>query len=422
VLQVSYPDLCQITANWLPHAESKVGIHCNLPSTPNMFDPAIHTSTDIPNMEGLVFPFVNELALPDAATVPTVVANYFMGFLSNDSRSAAENFQKILRDWGVIMATPMGHILSHLYWVMGFAFRTQTTVRIIIQPAYGGCVLLGAGYRLIIGDRTLSAKPYSDLLTGFDSASPHRSALVNIFAQLPYTDPGERDIAMRSTQSMQGLKAILMFRPLSADQRSLVMTQARKLRFLQDPLPSIPNAANISAALTLISTNGPISGLHLPSSQLFCENRTELIWSQFGNAQAPSFQVEGGKVQDFAKRMIHKQKKDQNNSASELVTMPTRRLGIIMVPLARATRDIQQTLTSTTISNPFASAMMGRVSSKSTIKTFEGNAFDDIIVALRKAANVMEPTVEEGSSKRPREDDDDEGESARAKRVQGFEL
>jgi len=370
-------------------------------------------------MEGLIFPFVHELALPDPSSVASVVHGYFMGFLSTDQRTASDNFQKILRDWGVIMTTPMGHILSHLYWVMGLSFKTQTTVRLIVQPAYGGCVLLGAGYRLAIGDRYISPRPYSELVAGFDKASPHRNALTTIFALIPYTSANDRGAAMTTCVSMQNLKFVLAHRPLSNDQRSTVTEAASRLRFINDPMPTTPNSTNISVALTLISSNAPITHLHLPSKLLFSEDRMELIWGQFG-ANAPSFQVQGGKSQDFSRRMIHKQRKDQNNAASELVSMTTRRLGIIMVPLEQAVRELQMTLRETTISNPFASAIMGRVSSKSTIKTFEGNSFDDLIVSLRKAANVTEPMTEEGPSKRPRDNDDEEDESVRAKRVQGF--
>lgn len=409
----------QVTANFIPYRENKIGIYCNQLVTPTQFDPSLSVSTAIPNMDGLIFPYVQELALPDPSAVASTVHTYFMGFLSTDQRAASDNFQKILRDWGVIMATPTGHILSHLYWTMGLAFRTQSTIRLIIQPSYGGCVLLGAGYRLAIGDRYISPRPYSELVAGFDKASPHRNALTNIFALIPYTSVNDRDAAMTLCNSMQNLKFVLSHRPLSNDQRSAVLENARRLRFQNDPMPAIPNSTNISAALILIASNSKIDHLHLPSPMLFSDDRAELIWSQFG-MQAPSFQIQGGKAQDFSRRMVHKQRKDQNNVASELVSMTTRRLGIIMVPLAQAVRDLQTTLRTTTIANPFASAIMSRVSSKSTIKTFEGNSFDDIIVSLRKAANVSEPMNEEGTSKRPRDDDNDENENERAKRVQGF--
>jgi hypothetical protein len=342
-----------------------------------------------------------------------------MGFLSIDMETAGLNFQKVLRDWGVIANTPIGHILSHLYWCIGLCFRTQSTLRIIYQQAYNGCVMLGGGYKLLIGDRLITPRPPGTLRADFIKASPHTMALTEIIATLPFASGNDRDLTMASIVSMQNLKHTLEARPLTEDQRDVILAKARLLRFTQDPQPSLPNATNISNALLLIASTEGITGLHLPSRSLFVTDRTELIWSQFGPL-APSLRVPGGKSQDISSVLRHKQREDQLNASSKLVTIPTRRLGVIMKPLAEAVRDLKETLKDKTIHNPFASAIMSRVSSKSVIKTFEGNSFDTIISSLRKAGQVLDPLTTAGSSKRIRDEDDDDEDNDRAKRMQGF--
>lgn len=408
----------------MPIKENNVSIHCNLPTSPNDFDYVIATPDSLSGaLEGVIVPFVPELALPDAQTIPSVVRRYFMGFLSNEAEGARKNFQKVLSDWGILFNTPNGSILSHLYWCIDFTFSTQTTMRLAIQSAYCGTVIYGAGYTAQIGDRPLEGNSPRNLRNAYALVSPHSAAMTNIFAQMSFANDNDRLAGQAMCTNMQGLKDFLSTRQLSEDQRQAILQQTKFLSFNTDPTPSLPNAHNISAAFRLINDpNGSIVKLHLPYSKIFETDRVALIWCQFGST-APSFKVPGGKTQDVTRKLKHRTRKNQNDASSPLETVNTGKMGMIVVPLDKAISDLRELLREKVIHNPFASQIMARISSKSMIKTIEGTSFQDVMSAMRVALEVGEPMDEDTSStskKRRHEENGDDDEET--KRMRGFEF
>jgi hypothetical protein len=94
----------------------------------------------------------------------------------------------------------------------------------------------------------------------------------------------------------------------------------------------------------------------------------------------------------------------------------------VVIPLEKAISDLHMLFESKCILNPFANQMMGRISARSMVKTIEGNAFQDVISAMRGALQIAEPMDEDNiasTSKRQRENDDDD---EQRKRMRAFEL
>lgn len=107
---------------------------------------------DIPNMHGIVFPFVFPLANWDKDMVPRVMEHHFLRCFGHDDSAISRNFSSFVESWkNEVFNTYPGISLSHMAKVIEIAMPAQARPFPLFEGTqYRGCYLIGANYSVAI--------------------------------------------------------------------------------------------------------------------------------------------------------------------------------------------------------------------------------------------------------------------------------
>lgn len=371
----------------------------------------IKAPSEIPaDVKGFIFPFVDELALPDYSTPIAVINKYFKGLLGDTADEAEDAFNRLRSAWAVIAITPWGNELAHMFWCLDVAFTAGALLRVMSTSTdrYTGCLVLGSGYAISFdGQESRVPLPRDTLVTEFGSASPHDAALTFIFSQIYYASDAERLADKELCSSVHDVREKIQERGAKESQREAIVKMSMFLEFGVQNHPLAPTPFNISKVLFAVS-DSTLSEREFPlhPSALLESDRVARLWSAFGST-APSFQVPGGRQMPLDRPFEVPEK------GKDKTTRTVNKIGFILKPLKEAIVDLHKVIDDTkSVLNPHGSSIMARSSSGSLIKKAEGAQCELILGALRRAAKVT-VAVASGSSSRKRGNAGDDFEERR---------
>lgn len=242
---------------------------------------------EIPNCDGLFFPFIAELCSPDSETVPGLFEQYLFQSLGDTPEKQLERLDRLRRAWGLLSKTPSGDISAHLCKVIRLAIQAQCRVYPIIQDSvYEGCVLLGARFWLGINGTVYRPLTFSKLQSELGGFSTHNRTLVEIAREA-----GLNEEMIGHCKSMRKLRSKLLAKNLKEEQRDNIRKLAVHLHFKERFLGVNSNSlSRIIDEVTKVE-DGEDDDLPMHHSALFSNDQIFVALSSFG-FQAPSFSIE----------------------------------------------------------------------------------------------------------------------------------
>lgn len=251
----------------------------------------------IPNADGLFFPYVRDLAIPDSRTVPEVVSKYFLKSLGQDLDSSYTSFKQLKSSWGLIKTTDFGFMLSHMYKVIHTALQCQACVYpVFTGSVYEGCVMWGSGYAICMNDRVYRPMAYDELQNVVADSSMHSKSITKIKSML--SEDGKAEFS--NCQTIRGLSHIVQKEVFDVGSRSELVKVANHLCYSNKYWST--NKTNIEKALYMIAsyedTNEINADVPMHPSAIFSDDLIESVLSAFGH-QAPSFLIPNGRQLDL---------------------------------------------------------------------------------------------------------------------------
>ncbi|DAD54840.1 TPA_asm: hypothetical protein [Armillaria mellea ambi-like virus 2] len=392
--------------------ETRYMAHANLPVPYETYKPEIATSSQIPTGSGFCLPYVRELSLPDYKTIPSVIGRYFVGLLGENAEEAQETYEEIKSAWGVICRLELGFELAHIYWCIALAIETRSQILAVVPSSgkYAGSMIMGEGFKIDLRNRLIEPCVRSDLVEGFNSMNPHDEALAKIYWLLAYAT-GEARIQDRDAcRSFHQLRLDIQNHPQRVDKTNELEKLAMQLTF-PGAEPLAATAHNVALVMAAISNEGADETKFPLYPRCVVESeRDARLLSAFG-AYAPSFLVPGGKLMMLDKPFeVAVGKKSEGNSRN--VT----KIGYIMKPLDTAVADLRKVKEIKGVHNPHGTAVMGRTSSNSLIRTADTENASGIVYALRMYSGTALSDVILGK-KRAREPEGETGAGSKKKKV-----
>jgi len=325
-------------------------------------------------------------------------------------------FEIFKAGWGSCVNTTWEKELSHIVTVLGYALEAQATLRVMTDNAgfYQGSVILGGNFSITFGEVKHSAASRRDLVADYNKSSPHLNALSNIFRCIMFADGAARSAALAQCSSIHTLRNLIATNGTTEALGHQIKERAPFLSFPADPTFLAVTSKNICTIIDAIANpNFDEWRVPLHYSCLCDTNRTIRLLSAFGST-APSFMCPGGKVMSLENEMETLRK--GKNGKPEAVNVA--KMAVIMKPLAAAVIDWESMITSKTIQNPFANAVVSRISSGSLLRTYEKESATQLVASLRKAMNIN--LVRAGASGKRKADDD--ADKIAAKKSKLFDL
>nr|WCL23003.1 hypothetical protein [Armillaria spp. ambi-like virus 4] len=392
--------------------ETRYMAHANLPVPYDSCRPEIATSSQIPTGSGFCLPYVRELSLPDYKTVPSVIGRYFLGLLGEDAEEAQEVYEELKSAWGVICRLELGFELAHMFWCIALSIETRSQILAVVPTSrkYAGSVIIGEGYKIDLRNRLIEPCVRADLVVGFNSMNPHDESLTKIYWLLTYGAAEARIQDREACNSFHQLRLDIQAHPFRVDKEAEIEKLAMQLTFPRaEPLAA--TAHNVALVMAAIANEGADETKFplYPRCVIESERDARLL-SAFG-AFAPSFLVPGGKLMMLDKPFeVTVGKKSEGNSRN--VT----KIGYILKPLDTAIEDLRKIREIKGVHNPHGTAVMGRTSSNSLIRTADAENASGIIYALRMYTGTAISEVVLGK-KRAREAEGETGAGSKKKRV-----
>jgi hypothetical protein len=284
------------------------------------------------------------------------------------------------------------------------ALDTQTIIKFISPPSglYEGAVLLGGAYTLTVHGKQFRAVERSELITALALSVPHTASLTYIFSKIHYDTQANRVISQGTVMNIRDINFLIRTKGIIESFRSEIIRKAFHLKFPGE-LPFLtPSAHNISTVLHAISDETiPESNFPLHPEAIAADTRAHRLLSSFG-MECPSFLVTGGKSMELEKRFSVREQDGNKVWSDRDIT----KLGVIFVGWKKACTDFDTVRERKHILNPYGSQIASRVSTQTTIRTYEKESAFAILAALRSAVGAVQRA--EGGGKRQRDVDDED--------------
>jgi hypothetical protein len=362
-------------------------------------------ANDIPGDNTLLFPFVSALAQDDGEMVLSTINRYMFGLLGTDEESSLAAYTLLKEGWGVLKNTMWGDELAHLYSCIKLCFMTGSMGRVIVTPnnIYQGFILIGTGYSLIQYDTTYTPVTKADFAKAFKSSSPHTSSFIELLDLVNFPDDMARVAAKASYNKTYQIAAAFRQFGYNSNDEERIRRLARNLVFpLDNPIPITSiNVTNVLSAMSSESISEESFPLHYQA--ILEKDRRNRLLSAFGSV-APSFLVPGGRSVSldgsFEYAVTVKGKKEMKT---------TTRMFAIVVPWEKACEDLATLLVKHDVLTPIGTPLVGRASSFSMIREYNGPGGISVLGALRSLCGVsMTGASTSAAGKRKREDGSDE--------------
>lgn len=330
--------------------------------------------SNLPNGEGLYFPFVEDLAAGDSDAVYNCISRWFVKCLGLTMNEQSFQLNALKSAVGVFKDTTFGHLLAHMATVISIAIPAQCRVYpIFADDVYDGAAIIGSMWSL--GQNGALTYPVSseNLKIDIANCSSHSSATTAIMNILR----GGNVMHVDSTKikSMWHLHQLCSEASLTEPNKLQVIRHAAHLNF---PIKrwrvhgeSIHQMFDLISGDREFDDSAPIS-----STALFSTSNIELALSCFGY-ETISFLIDNGTPYSVTP-----------------TSKPPPHISVKQVPLARAVLDFD-----TMCRNQEIRYARPQLSKAYKYREFSGNVEKgDIWSCIVKAvgttpSNPIEPTV-----------------------------
>lgn len=384
--------------------------YTGLPDGNTFFD--ISKNADqIPQNDGLWFPYLDVLPLYDEKTVPQFIREVIPLSFGDDLDECFRTVNELVAEWGCIHKTEFGNEVSHLVTVIKISLAAQARpIPCFRHGRYAGCVLLGAGYTLELNERRYRPVSFTELRQAIEGSDTHTAALHEI-AKLT----GNKDQAkqVKECKTMLELRNVLISSWTKSKDSADLLRQAQSLNFGENQWPI--NITTISKALRSIRDQNfslkiaDAAEYPIHHSTVLSTDTVELVLSCFG-ALAPSFRIPGGKEFDLGDEMEFAV---SNPGGTRKETRKLVRIAVRQKPLAQAVSDLKEVRDKKTIMNPIVAPRI-RQSQQNMDKFFTGEEGKLLRAVLQEFAEISRGQKRkagdvEGSSKKIRSALEDDG-------------
>jgi hypothetical protein len=204
-------------------------------------DKAPWGATDnIPHTDGIVFPFISDLAAWDKETVCSTIGHYFMRCLGHTTDGCLAAFSDLSAAWKrSLHRTALGDELSHIFRVVELAIPAQARVYPVFEGGrYTGCYLSGAGYSIALRRELLRPTSYANNKGDFDSFEGTNmivKKIVMLFGEKP-DENYQKAVKFGALKSMRGLSRYLATWVVTPTRWVAIRTLAARLSYPQEYL------------------------------------------------------------------------------------------------------------------------------------------------------------------------------------------
>jgi hypothetical protein len=398
---------------------TKIRFWMNLPVPYADHEYTLSTSAGIPNGGGLLFPFEENLAKDDSTTIPSLFGNVLFNLLGDDAAEAQAAYQILCSGWKVLKITMWGKLLTHAYTGVRLALETGAAIRIITQAngTYGGFLLSGAYFQVLVGDRLVDAQTFGTLQSDFESATPHINSLKKLFELIKFPSDMERVDARDKMTSLYSVSAVARSAGYDVSDRETMLRLARDLIFPQDRFLPI-NPSNVAKILTCMATGSGEELLPMHPQAFLTTDRNHRILSAFG-ALGPSFVFDGGRKMDLGgtsfsfKKMMKVKGKQMEVQVSSMY--------VVTKPWEKACNDLDKVLAEKAVWTIAGTTRAAQASSKSMQREFDGQNGVQVLAALRAAARVVVSSDPSASNEKKRKAEEQASAGVAKKVKQSFD-
>jgi len=262
-------------------------------------------TNDIPNTDGIVLPYIPELAHYDNAMVPDTIEQFFLGCLGQGGRSTTEeqllHLDQIRQTWNAgTHRTPIANMLAHMAKVISICVRGQARpFPVFVDGEYTGCYGSGAKFSILTGGRAfIRPESFDKNFEDMKLLGGHRHVLDRIrdvVADECLTEPEVMDFKLKfddKVKTLLDLHDIIMEEEPGLETVNTLKELARDLRFAgqyDEPTP-----ANVDKHLRASINGERTKGLTVIHLAAFLTTDTFMLnFSAFG-PQVPSPNIPGG--------------------------------------------------------------------------------------------------------------------------------
>jgi hypothetical protein len=252
-------------------------------------------TSDIPITDGIVFPYVQDLAAWDKETTCSVIGRYFTRCLGHTTDGCLTSLSDLSSAWKrSLHRCSLGNEISHIFRVIELAIPAQARVFPVFESGnYTGCYLSGSGFSIALRREIFRPASYANNKMDFDSFEGTEAIIKRILTMFggKAEEKFKKATDTGAFISMRGLALYLSSWVVKPEQWETIRALASKLSYPQEYLRI--NMENIQLVISWMKREVaiPISA-PMHSSGLGQTSTIALALSAFGPS-APSPIVPG---------------------------------------------------------------------------------------------------------------------------------
>jgi len=376
----------------------------NLPTGFSVYQTWIDTASDVPNENGLLFPYVEELAKPDHETIPGLLRGRLFGLLGDDQEEASLFLKELLKGWSGLSITKWGHELTHIFTGLELMYQTGALMKVLVSEErfYQGFLLSGKDFSVHSNEGSFPCVPHERLVEAFDTVQPHKRAFEEILKMINFADPNQRTLERQNCKTMARLAQLIRTEGYASTHIERLKSLLKYIAFPGDRSLSL-NAYNLKRVMSALGGQGLEKDFPLHHIAAFSTDRNHRLLSSFG-VMAPSFLIEGGRSMELSGNFSFT-KKTAKGKREIAVT----KMFAAVKPWDVACRDLDEVIQLKAVKSPIGTALAARASSKSLIRDYEGADGLEILTHLRRIAGVVVTQGSEASSSKRRAEEEADG-------------
>lgn len=253
------------------------------------------TLGDIPNIHGIVFPFILQLSNWDKDMVPIVMEQHFLRCFGKDDTAISSAFSKFVESWkSEVYSTQAGIILSHMAKIISIALPAQARPFPIFEgDQYRGCYLSGANFSVALKSNLIRPEPFTENKQ-YLSELFGKYRLVNWMKDRVLAKEDEDEFADQDFQSLRSIVTFLKSVSTTIDIGDIQQARAfaANANFPTQYLPVTVD--NVSRAIKSAIEGVALDDTPIHHEAFGSEDPFEINLSAFGPG-VPSPHIPGGK-------------------------------------------------------------------------------------------------------------------------------
>lgn len=142
----------------------------------------IGSVSEVPNLPGLVFPYIEGMLLNDFKTLRSSCVEFFLRNLGETAEACRAAVREMKGDMNSLSLEEYGKCLAHILSGISLALETQTRLFLVFDGShYRGYCLLGAGFAVYDGSSWHTPVPDEELRRDMAFMDPSEKAISDLF-------------------------------------------------------------------------------------------------------------------------------------------------------------------------------------------------------------------------------------------------